>query len=52
MSLSDILPDKVIRYVEVIEVGEDPGDIAEEKDHDDAHEDEGQVDFTFYRTGS
>ena len=41
------LPDKDINNNEVITVDEDPGYVADEKDHDNAHENERKVDFPF-----
>ena len=38
-------PDELIRKKEFIEVEEDPGDVTEDEDTNNADEDEGEVDF-------
>ena len=44
-----LLPYEIISKDEVITVDENPGNVAAEEDHDNAHEDEGQVDLTLDR---
>ena len=44
-----LLPYEIISKDEVITVDENPGNVAAEEDHDNAHEDEGQVDLALDR---
>ena len=43
------IPYKIFCEDKVVTVNEHPGDVAEEEHHDNAHEDEGQVDFALNR---
>ena len=47
--MSDLLPYEIIGEDEVIAVDENPGDVTAEEDHNNAHEDEGQVNLTLDR---
>ena len=42
-------PDDLLTGEELVAVDEDAGDVAEEKDEDDADEDRSQVDFLLHR---
>ena len=44
-----LLPYEIISKDEVITVDENPGNVAAEEDHDNAHEDEGQIDLALDR---
>ena len=46
------LPNENINNNEVISIDEDPGNVADEEDHDDAHKNEGKVDFSLYGVSS
>ena len=45
-------PYEVISDNEVVAVDEDSRDVAQEEDHDNAHQNECEVDLTFYRVSS
>ena len=46
---SQMLPYEVIDHKEIIAVDEDSWNVTEKEDHNNAHEDKGQVDLTFQR---
>ena len=46
---SQMLPDEVIGHNEIIAVDEDSWNVTEKEEHNNAHEDEGQVYLTFHR---
>ena len=46
------LPNEDINNNEVITVDQDSGNVADEENHDDAHENEGKVDFSLYGVSS